>query len=237
MLISTKAIVLSAVKYQDKALIAKCFTREEGLQSYFIPNAFSTKKSNQKIAYFQPLTLLQIVAQHKKKGSLEYIKEMQISHLYHSIHTSIVKSSIVLFLSEVVSQCIKEETSNKELFDFLESAFIWFDDAQETVNFHLIFLSKLTQFLGFFPDLNNSNAIYFDKLEGVFTNHFSANTLDSNESLLIKNLFELNFQSNEIKISNSQRHYLLTLLMDFYALHIDGFKKPKSLEVLSAVFN
>ena len=53
MLIKTKAIVISSLKYQEKSLIVKCLTQSDGLKSYFVPNAFSAKKSNQKIAYFQ----------------------------------------------------------------------------------------------------------------------------------------------------------------------------------------
>ena len=49
MLIKTKAIVISSLKYQEKSLIVKCFTQSDGLKSYFVPNAFSAKKSNQKI--------------------------------------------------------------------------------------------------------------------------------------------------------------------------------------------
>ena len=77
MQIKTKAIVISSVKYQEKSLIVKCFTLSDGLKSYFIRDAFSSRKSNQKIAYFQPLTILEIEAVHKNKGTLENFKEIK----------------------------------------------------------------------------------------------------------------------------------------------------------------
>ena len=55
MLIKTKAIVISSVKYNDKSLIVKCLTREEGVQTYFIQNAFTGKNNKQKKVFFQPL--------------------------------------------------------------------------------------------------------------------------------------------------------------------------------------
>jgi DNA repair protein RecO (recombination protein O) len=70
MLIKTRAIVISSLKYQEKSLIVKCFTLSDGLKSYFVRDAFSSKKSNQKIAYFQPLSILEIEDVHKNKGTL-----------------------------------------------------------------------------------------------------------------------------------------------------------------------
>ena len=72
MIILTKAIVISALKYNEKSLIVKCYTQAVGVKTYFVPSAYSSKKSQQKIAYFQPLTLLEIVSDHKNKGNLEH---------------------------------------------------------------------------------------------------------------------------------------------------------------------
>ena len=79
MLVKTKAIVLSSLKYQEKSLIVKCFTLSDGLKSYFVSSAYSGKKSNQKIAYFQPLTILEIEANHKNKGTLEHFKDIKLA--------------------------------------------------------------------------------------------------------------------------------------------------------------
>ena len=80
MLIKTKAIVISSIKFQEKSSIVKCFTQSDGLKSYFVQSAYSGKKSNQKIAYFQPLTILEIEANHKNKGTLEHFKEIKLAH-------------------------------------------------------------------------------------------------------------------------------------------------------------
>jgi DNA repair protein RecO (recombination protein O) len=52
---------------------------------------FSGRKSNQKIAYFQPLTILEIEAVHKNKGTLENFKEIKIASAFHSIHSIFTK--------------------------------------------------------------------------------------------------------------------------------------------------
>lgn len=237
MLIKTKAIVLSSLKYQEKSLIVKCFTESDGLKSYFVPSAYSNKKVNQKIAYFQPLTIIEIEASHKNKGTLEHFKEIRLAHSYYSINTDIVKSTIVIFLSEILHHAIKEEEKNQSLFSFLETALLWFDTHQETTNFHLILMMEVTKYLGFYPDLTELDFPYFDIKEGYFTPFQSINSLTEHETHLFKRLLQLKFDSDQKIFAGIERQLLLKILLDFYTLHLDGFKKPKSLEVLKEVFS
>ena len=237
MLVKTKAIVLSSLKYQEKSLIVKCFTESDGLKSYFVPSAYSNKKVNQKIAYFQPLTLIEIEANHKNKGTLEHFKEIRLAHSYHSINTNVVKSTIVIFLSEILHHAIKEEEKNQSLFSFLETALLWFDTHQETTNFHLILMMEVTKYLGFYPDLTELDFPYFDIKEGCFTPFQRINSLTEHETHLFKRLLQLKFDSDQKIFAGIERQLLLKILLDFYTLHLDGFKKPKSLDVLTEVFS
>ena len=237
MLIKTKAIVLSSLKYQEKSLIVKCFTESDGLKSYFVPSAYSNKKVIQKIAYFQPLTIIEIEANHKNKGTLEHFKEIRLAHSYYSINTDIVKSTIVIFLSEILHHAIKEEEKNQSLFSFLETALLWFDTHQETTNFHLILMMEVTKYLGFYPDVTELDFPYFDIKEGYFTPFQSINSLTEHETHLFKRLLQLKFDSDQKIFAGIERQLLLKILLDFYTLHLDGFKKPKSLDVLKEVFS
>ncbi|HPW97927.1 MAG TPA: DNA repair protein RecO [Flavobacterium sp.] len=234
MLVKTKAIVISSLKYQEKSLIVKCFTQSDGLKSYFVPNAFSAKKSNQKIAYFQPFSILEIEANHKNKGTLEHFKEIKLAYSYQTIATDVVKSSIILFLSEMLHHSIKEEEENENLFTFLETALLWLDNHEEITNFHLIFLLQMTKFFGFFP--NKANGNYFEMIDGVFSEYQGTSCLNFQETVLLKKLLELKFDSSKKLFLASERQQLLKIIIDYYSIHLDGFKKPKSLEVLKEVF-
>lgn len=237
MLVKTKAIVLSAIKYQEKSLIVKCFTQSDGLKSYFVPSAFSGKKSNQKIAYFQPLTLLEIEASHKNKGTLEHFKEIKLSTPYHSINTNIFKSTIVIFLSEMLHHSIHEEEKNENLFSFLETALLWLDNHDEIANFHLILLLETTKFLGFYPDTSDIDLPFFELNEGLFSPFHGISCLSEHETFLFKKLIDLKFDSNQKVFAGIERQILLKILLDYYTTHLDGFKKPKSLDVLKEVFS
>lgn len=237
MQVKTKALVISALKYQEKSLIIKCFTRTDGVKSYFVPNAFSIRKSQQKMGYFQPLTLLDIVATHKNQGKLEYFKEVHIAQPYVSLPINVMKSSIVLFLSEVLHYCIQEEEKNESFFDYLVTALLWLDSHSEVFNFHLILLLGMTRFLGFYPDVSQINTAFFEMKEGVFTNYHGISCLSEHETLLFKKLIELKFSSESKCFVAAERKVLLKILMDYYAFHLDGFRRPKSLDVLAEVFS
>lgn len=237
MLVKTKAIVISSLKYQEKSLIVKCFTESDGLKSYFVQSAFSSRKSLQKIAYFQPLTILEIEANHKNKGTLEHFKEIKLATSFHSINTNIYKSTIVLFLSEIIHHSIHEEEKNQDLFTFLETALMWLDTHDEIANFHLILMLEMTKFFGFYPDNSDDDLKFFDINEGVFTPFQGTNCLSEHETHLFKKLINLKFDSNQKLFAAIERQIILKLLLDFYTTHLDGFKKPKSFDVLKEVFS
>ncbi|TVZ56214.1 DNA replication and repair protein RecO [Lutibacter sp. Hel_I_33_5] len=238
-IVSTKAIVLSSLKYSDSSLIVKCYTEKEGLKSYLIRGVLKAKKGNIKAAYFQQLTQLQIIATHKPTSNLNTLKEVHIVHPYKTIYTDIVKQSVVLFLSEVLSKTIQEEEENLPLYSFLETAFIWLDTHEKISNFHLLFLLNLTKFLGFYPDLIDKEKLGFNLMEGRFTDATHEKLIITGNNLtLLKKLLGINFDAIEkVSFSKHERQQILQMIIRYFELHLDGFKSPKSLDILKVVFS
>jgi len=236
-LVKTKAIVISSLKFQEKSLIVKCFTLSSGLKSYFVRDAFSSRKASQKIAYFQPFSILEIEAVHKNKGTLENFKEIKSAVPFQTIHTDIVKSTMVMFLSEMLHYSIQEEEKNEQLFLFLETALTWLDHHDEISNFHLILLLEITKYLGFYPDISEIDLPFFEMNEGIFTFFQNGNVLSEHETNLFKKLLELKFDNDQKVFHVLERQILLKILIDYYSLHLEGFKRPKSLDILKEVFS
>lgn len=237
--VSTKAIVISAFKYSDSSLIVKCFTEQEGLKSYLIRGVLKSKKGNLKPAYFQPLTQLKIEATHKQKSTLHTLKDATVLHQYNTIYQDIVKQSIVLFLSEVLSSCIQEEEKNIRFFSYLENAILWLDTHDTVSNFHLLFLLNLSHFLGFYPDVSNKHKDSFNLLEGNFTDATHEKlTISGDKLILFKKLLGINFDAIEnVSFSKQERQVILQMIIQYFELHLDGFRTPKSLAILETVFS
>lgn len=236
MLVTTRAIVISATKYQDHSLIVKCYTQSHGLKSYFLHHAFSSKSAKRKLAYYQPLSQLEIVAQHKNNGQLNTIKEVKLAPGGQLFITDIVKTSIALFLSEMFHHALKEEMHNEELFTFLSTALEYFNHRDQAVNFHLILLLQLTRYLGFYPAKTSSGWSYFNPHEGAFESQPSALCYTDSQTALWQRLLSLRLDNTDLVFSSSERQELLKLLIQYYELHLDGFNTPNSHAILRDIF-
>lgn len=239
MLVTTKAIVLSSLKYGDTSLIVKVYTATDGLKSYLLKGVLSSKKGKLKAAYFQPLMQLELTASHKNKGTLESIREAKVIRPYKTLHTHIIKNSLVLFLAEMLGNSIQEEQQDISLYNYLEYGLQWLDENDTIANFHLLFLLNLTKYLGFYPEENKTSFTYFDLLEGQFINRPTLNPLIAkNQVLSFKRLLGINFDALlTLKITKANRESLLKSVILYFELHLHGFRKPKSLAVLNAVFD
>lgn len=238
MLITTHVIVLSKLKYGDNDLIIKCYSKEFGIISFLQRNILNSKRGKVKKGYFESLSQLQLQILYKPKRSLQVIKEVKASHLYSSLHTHVLKSSIVIFLSELLTGVLREEEINMPLYQYLETTLLWLDNHEDYANFHLLFLLRLTKYLGFYPDELNSNFNYFNLVEGKFVSTPSDIHSISGENLgILKQLLGTGFDAiNILKLNSRQRQSFLQMILHYYQIHLGNFKPPKSLDVLNQVF-
>ena len=238
MLVNTKAIVISKLRYRDHDLIVKCYTEHFGIQSYLLRGVLKSKKGRIKSAYFQLLSQLELIVIYRESRSLQSIRDVKMSTIYEHIHTNISKAAIVMFIAEVLSGILKEEEKNSSLFKYLENTFLLLDKSDSVSNFHLLILLNLTKFLGFYPELNNSNFKFFNLEEGKFQANKSNKFCISNETLHdLKQFLGTNFDElNSVAINAERRRELLNVILLYFELHLGNLKKPKSVQVLNQVF-
>lgn len=237
MLLTTKAIVLNSIKYAEADLIVRCYT-EVGIKSYLIKGVYRSKKGNLHPAMFQALTQLEITANYKPARNLHFIKEAKVINAYTYLNTEIVRQTMALFTAEILHHALKEEEENLPLYRFLETALSHLENDGHIANFHLIFLIKLSKFLGFYPKTMVEKR-YFDLTEGIFTDQVLSNHYISGRNVtLLKQLIGMDFDANNAKMLDKEnRSELLEYLLLYYQIHLTGFKRPKSLEVLKAVYS
>lgn len=238
MLVHTKAIIISALKYGEADLIVKAYTLSDGLCTYMLKGVLKSRKGKFKASMFQSLTQLEIVANHRGGGKLEYLKEAKVVGNYQTLHTHPVKLAMVMFLAEMLRNAIREEEKNEALFHYLEYSFQFLDSTDKIANFHLLFLLNLTRYLGFQPETEIKDLPVFNLLDGVFQD-FSSNDycIEGKNVDLLKSLLGTDFDALPlIKMNQTSRNDFLNMLLLYYELHIEGFRKPKSLSVLNEIF-
>ena len=239
MLHKTRGIVFKATDYGENSVIVQVFTEKFGLQSYIVNGA---KKPRAKIGrnMLQPLHLLDMVVYHKSAGSIQHIKELKNSPVLQTIPYDVIKSCLAMFLNEVLYKAIKQQSADENLFGFVFSSIEWLDHQAEGLNnFHLVFMIRLTRYLGFYPDTNlAANADYFDMKNGVFCRYKpdSVSYLSPPHTQKLSALLRLGFENiGLLKLNNDERRYLIQKLLEYYSLHIDGFGNIRSHEVLEEV--
>ncbi len=240
MLFSTKGIVLHRFKYLDSKIIAKIYTEEFGLQAYLI-FASDSKKGRLTKSLLQPMYLLDMEVYHNEISKLQKLKEISNHFPFSSIPFDIQKSTIGLFLAEFLIKVLEENEPDEQFFEFLLNSIKLFDSIKENFqNFHLIFLLKMSKFLGIKPENNFApEKSIFDLEAGRFImgipNH--KHYADQKLSLLINKLLETDFENMQtVNINNTERRNLLSIVIDYYTLHLGKPGQMKTLKVLRQIF-
>ncbi len=226
MLDKTKAIVLNYIRYGDTSIIARLYTEAFGIQSYIVNGVRSSRAKGSKIAFFQPLTLLELVVYHQQKpGALHRISEIKCYRPFRSIPFTVEKAGIALFVSEVLAKSLREEESNPPLYHFLEEAILYLEDAESGfAGFHVQFLAKFAFYLGIGPE--NSLDFRDQLLESRFPD------LPDDLQLAALNQFYSQPFGSAAPLTKRARLSLLDQLLFFYKIHLENLGEIKSLEVL-----
>ena len=238
MLVKTDAIVISSIKYGEADLIVKIYTLADGLKTYMLKGVLKSRKGKFKASMFQPLSRLEIVAKHRGAGKMEYLRDAKVTKAYENLHSDPLKISMTMFLAEMLKICIREEEPNKPLFKFLQFSLDYLDVQDRFANFHLLFLLHLSRYLGFQPETEMNDLPVFNLLDGVFqeieTNDYC---IEGKNVELLKTLLGTDFDGMQhIKLNQETRNDFLKMLLVYYELHVEGFHKPRSLQVLNEIF-
>ena len=241
MLNKTRGIVLHHIKYSETSVIVTIYTETFGRQSYII-NGVRSKKAKIKANILQPLFLLDMEVYHKPKRELQRVKEIQNAFVFNSLPFDIRKSSLAIFIAEILYKTIQEQEPNPDLFEYLYNSIQVLELKTEGIsNFHLYFLIHLSKYLGFFPNNNFSESnCFFDLKAGRFVliKPMHSFCLDAEQSKILSQLLEFSENQHEtLKISYKNRIFLLEKILNYYLLHNEGVSNIKSLSVLKEVFH
>ena len=240
MLTKTEAIVLHSFKYGETRIIVDMLTRQQGRLA-FIVSLPKSAKGRMKKQLFQPLTLLDIEADLRPKLQLQKLGDARLAAPYATIPFEPSKLTISLFLAEFLYHATKGEQQNEPLFDYVRSSLQWLDGCSQSVaNFHLVFVMRLSRFLGFYPNLEDyTPGSHFDLRASVFCLDAPVHRdfLLPQEAEKLQLMMRMDYATMHLfALSRHDRQRLLDVALTYYRLHLPAFPELRSLPVLQSLY-
>lgn len=232
MLVKSKGILISKVKYADNSYILKIFTENFGLKSFII-NSPQKRGAVIKSAYLEPLSILEIDFYLKENQTLYRIKDGRLIYSPFLENEEMVRKSILFFYNDILKQFIFENQPFIDIFQSGTEFLMHFKLEQHLKYQPFQIMLKHLKFSGLFPRNN------FDESSNIF------NMSESEYSNIVKSPLDIKppyaqtlsaILSEKFDILNTQeRNYFLDVLLTYCKVHIPNFKEPKSLEIIREI--
>lgn len=240
MLYKTRGLVLNTINYNDKYLLAQLFTESFGRVTYMVSKARG-KGSKVPKSLFSPLAILDMEVEHQSNSDIQRIREARSDFYLYEIAGDMGKTSMTFFLSEFLSRVLKDADTSQLLFDFLEQSVQILEMTDKSIaNFHLVFMLKLSHFMGFYPNLEeyrennlfdmiNGEFVHYQPLHNHYLNRYDSKALSMLARITYENMHHFVF-------SRQDRVNIINRILEYYRLHLYDFPALKSLDVLHELF-
>ena len=236
---TARGVVLGTIKYGDKGVVVQMLTSSHGRQSYMV-QGLGSRRGHSKLALFQPLFALEFEGLESPRMQMHRLGEVHNGIVLQSTPFDIKKSTIALFMAEVLHRLVKESEANELLFDFVWGSIEALDAATEGVaNFHLWFLSHLCRLLGFSPGNEYMPDAWFNIAEGLYTLQEPPREyrISQENALILRDMLECDVRYiAEIGLNRHQRVEFLSALVRYYGYHLDTINSVQSIRILQEVF-
>ena len=231
-----EGLFLNVFPYTDNSSIVHLFTKNYGRKAFIFK--WLRKKNTPYI--FQPMHFIEFQSSFKIEKSINSGLKQSLVFPCHQITSDIRKTSVALFLTEVLNNLLKEGNYSADLYPYIKNSFLLFEIQEYDANFHLLFLVHLLDFLGIAPQKNYSEKNAFFNIEkGMFTTKNDGFTKDQEQSLLFSKLLGTTIDDkNPMNLSKRTRNNLLELVFQYLAFHFHfNANKISSHSILKTVFS
>lgn len=234
-----RGIVLGTLKYGEKGVIVHMLTDVLGRQSYMVQGIRPTAKGS-KMALFQPMFAVEFEGLTSSNMSMHRLKDVTSGIVLQSTPFDVRKSTMALFMAEVLYRLIKDNEHGEGLFDFVWGCVAALDVLEEGIaNFHLWFLANLSRPLGFSPDNEYVDGAWLDIRDGHFTPHalIPSMALSPENARILHDMLECDVRYlGEIGLNRTERVEFLEAMLKYYSYHLDSIRAVESIRVLREVF-
>lgn len=237
----TRAIVLRAVKYDDNRMVVSLFSLQYGMIAVMM-RAGRKRRNGSCSATSQQLALLNMEVDYRSSAGIQRATEISIASPWSDLPYHPMKASIAIFLAEFLHHALRSEGQNTPAFAFLEYSLRWLDEAQEGfANFHLLFMLRLTRFLGIWPSMEGyAKGKIYDLCAASFSTELPPHGqyVEADEAQYLPLLLRMDYsRMQHLHLDRNKRWHMLALIVRYYQLHVPGFGELHSMSILREMFS
>lgn len=235
-----RGIVLHTLKYGDSSMVVYLLTDVGGRRTFMVQGVRSRSGRGSKMALLQPMFPVEFEGLESPKRQMDRFREIRAAQVLQSLPFDVRKSTVALFMAEVLYRLVRESEANEALFEFVWGSVAALDQMQDGVaNFHLWFLAHLSRLLGFCPGNEYLPDAWFDIREGLYTKTQPQHVdyMNRQSALMLHTLLECDVRRlHEIGLNREQRVTFLNDLLTYFGYHLDAVSAVQSVRILREVF-
>lgn len=223
-----EAIFIHRIPYSESSLIVTFLTKEHGYHKFLFKGG--KKKSHQ----LYPLSVSEIEYYARKESDLWNVTNADPSFV-QNIQFDPVKSTIAFFIADVLNMVLRGTEKDTALFDFVKNSIEELDRTAELGLFPSFFLIGLTKQLGVQPLIENVDNKWLDLKSGSIGGFREVDTLSVEGNTVDVIIDRLKERESAIELDKQQRQALLRVMLDYYKIHVPGFKEPGTYDIIREI--
>jgi len=190
---------------------------------------------------FSPLAVLDLEVEHQASRDIQRVREARPELYLYDISADLSKTSMAFFLSEFLSRVLRDTNDSQLLFSFLEQSVQVLEMTDKSIaNYHLVFMLKLSHFMGFYPNLEEYREHdLFDMMNGEFVSYqpLHRHFINGYDSKALSMLARISYENmHKFAFSRQDRINIINRILEYYRLHLYDFPTLKSLDILHELF-
>ncbi|MCM1291898.1 MAG: DNA repair protein RecO C-terminal domain-containing protein [Prevotella sp.] len=239
-------LTLGRVRHNDRFEVVTLYTRQRGRVPFIVSSA-ATPKGRLTRARLMPLSIVETTFNFKSNVDLQRPGQFNVVRQFPTIYSDPRKSALTFFLTEFLSQLLRDYPADDAMWNFIVKSLTQFDQipGSKCANFHIAMLARLTVPLGISPDVTGylyhpGHDEYFDMRAGEYTHNPPAHRdyLNGEAIKLPVILDRLNYENcTRLRLNRNSRREILGGLLHYYSLHFPGLDSLSSLDILRSLFD
>lgn len=223
-----EAIFIHRISYSESSLITTFFTKEHGFQKFLFKGG--KKKSHQLF----PLSVSEIEYYERRESDLWNITSAEPA-FRQQLPFDPVKSSIAFFIADVLNMLLRGTERDDELYNFVRGSILNLEETEEVALFPSKFMIGLTKYLGVQPLIEDSNNNWIDLKAGTIGGfrELDSHSVEGPVVEALKSILENN--SLNSALGKLERQQLLRTMIDYYKIHVPGFKEPGTYDIIREI--